>query len=42
MTNELVDVPALSAWLDEHIPSLGDGPLETAMIPAIEAARAKR
>jgi aminoglycoside phosphotransferase (APT) family kinase protein len=28
----LVDVPGLTAWLDEHIPALGDGPLETAMI----------
>ncbi|MGD9792584.1 MAG: phosphotransferase family protein [Acidimicrobiia bacterium] len=31
-TNALVDNARLSAWLDEHIPSLGDGPLATKMI----------
>ena len=30
-TGRRADVP-LTAWLDEHVPSLGDGPLETAMI----------
>jgi aminoglycoside phosphotransferase (APT) family kinase protein len=28
----LVDVDALSAWLDDHVPSLGSGPLRVAMI----------
>ena len=28
----LVNVPRLAAWLDENIPELGDGPLETKMI----------
>ena len=30
--NGLVDVERLSAWLDVQIPSLGDGPLEVAML----------
>jgi aminoglycoside phosphotransferase (APT) family kinase protein len=32
LTASLADIPALTTWLDEHIPSLGDGPLETQMI----------
>ncbi|HTV96071.1 MAG TPA: phosphotransferase family protein [Steroidobacteraceae bacterium] len=28
----LIDVPRLSAWLDEHIPALGDAPLEARII----------
>lgn len=30
--NALIDDAKLTAWLDEHIPSLGDGPLVTKMI----------
>lgn len=29
---ELVDIPKLTTWLDEHIPELGDGPLKVEMI----------
>ena len=31
-TEQLVNIAALTVWLDEHVPSLGSGPLETEMI----------
>ncbi|HEY8386569.1 MAG TPA: phosphotransferase family protein [Porticoccaceae bacterium] len=30
--DELVDIPALTEWLDHHIPDLGDDPLEVALV----------
>lgn len=29
---ELVDIPRLTAWLDDHVPELGDGPLAVELI----------
>jgi aminoglycoside phosphotransferase (APT) family kinase protein len=30
--DELANVPRLTAWLDAHLPQLGDGPLKTALL----------